>query len=297
MQSEPLFCPHTPIAEAGRAVLAAELSLIRQHEAALEMDADETAVHETRKAIRRSYTAVRVFDAYFEPGLLESYRRLLRKLMRRLAPCRDQGVFLQKLMVNEETAGSLPALAAYWRAQKAGSDEKLRRFLGKMRRRALLESYEEFTHSPGQGVLPPAAVVKAGNVRHLGPVLIYQRLADVRAFEDHLEDAPLERMHRLRIQFKELRYALGFFEPLLGTEIELVEPTLSGLQTLLGDLNDATVALRMLDQTPELEQETGLYRTVQKAEVTRLTGEFPALWSEFASLAWRKSLAAAVAVL
>ena len=53
-------------------------------------------------------------------------------------------------------------------------------------------------------------------VRQIAPVLIYTRLASVRAFETHLEDAPIERLHMLRIEFKKLRYTVEYFQEVLG---------------------------------------------------------------------------------
>ena len=119
MEAEPLFTPDTHIAEAGRAILAAELETMREHKSALKQDADVTAVHETRKAIRRSFTAIKLFDPYFEPGVLKAHRRRLRKIMRRLGRCRDAAVFLIKLAEFGESNSPLTELEAYWQEQKS----------------------------------------------------------------------------------------------------------------------------------------------------------------------------------
>lgn len=47
-----------------------------------------------------------------------------------------------------------------------------------------------------------------------------------------------ERLHRLRIQCKEIRYALEFFEPLLGSHFQLLEERATRLQDLLGKVHD-----------------------------------------------------------
>jgi len=78
-----------PIAEAARLMMAEQLAIVYEHLPALQQDAAVTAVHETRKAIRRTFTLFKLFAPSFAPGELEPHRRTLRRLMRRLAPCRD----------------------------------------------------------------------------------------------------------------------------------------------------------------------------------------------------------------
>ena len=71
------------------------------------------------------------------------------------------------------------------------------------------------------------------------------------------------------------------------------------LLTQLGDLNDARVHLAMLAKTTNQEQAQAvvLYRKIKKAELERLTDEFPSLWYEFDCLEWRQQLAEAVSAL
>lgn len=296
MSADPLFTPDTVIAEAARIILANELATIQAHHAEL-LVADVVAVHETRKAIRRTFTAVKLFRPYFESGVLEGYRRPLRKIMRRLAPCRDEAVFLLKLGNYESAHGSLPGLRQYWTAQNAEADEVLTGYLRKPKRQQFWEEYARFTERVGQRVQPASQQIGPEKVRHLAPLLIYQRLAAVRAFDDHLQDPPLDRMHQLRIRFKDLRYALGFFVPVLGPEIEEARAHLKTMQNLLGDLNDARVALRMLADTPGLETAVSTYRVAKENEIKGLLAEFPRVWATFDSPSWRKLLGKAMLVL
>lgn len=304
MEAEAILTADMPIAELGRAVLAGQLAIMMAYQPVLMEDAELTAVHETRKAIRRTYTAVRLFHPYFEPGLLDGYRRRLKKLMRRLGRCRDIDVLLARLRAHMADAPiPLTDLEQYWQGQKTAVDANLRRFLEKPRQQQFWIDYGQFTSTPGRGVLPPAETTAPVKARHLIPALLYQRLAQVRAFDDflaahqHLAQADMGQLHRLRIQCKELRYALEFFAPLAGPEMALAVAVLEQLQDNLGALNDARIALDKLAIVPARETAVNHYRQVQQAEIGRLLDEFQPLWAAFNSLEWRRNLALALSVL
>ncbi|MCB9421437.1 MAG: CHAD domain-containing protein [Ardenticatenaceae bacterium] len=309
-----LLSPDMPIAELCRQMLAAQLAIIQTHlpvlqqmpeiTPALSADATsvvEVAVHESRKAIRRTYTAVRIFHPYFEPGLLDCYRKRLRKLMKRLAPCRDTAVFLDKLQLfAAESGAGLAELIVYWQGQLTAVDDSLQQFVNRKKWAAFWPEYAEFTGTAGRGVLaqPEFTPVKAG---HLIPGLLYERVAGVRAFDDYGRSphtaADIHQMHQIRIQCKELRYAFEFFSPLLGPEIEPVIVVLEQLQDNLGALNDARVALEMLANVTGMETAVARYRQAKEAEIERLLAEFPPLWEALNGAEWRRNLALALAVL
>jgi len=297
MRTKPLFEADVHIAEAGRAVFAAEIVTIRSHLAALLSDADMTAVHETRKAIRRTLAAFKLFAPYFEPETLCGFRQNLRKFMRRLGRCRDVDVFLDKLAVYAEVHGSLPELADYWRDQKALRDENLQRYLSKPMTAEFLDAFEQFSRSSGQGVGPEPTRLVPNKAKHLASLLIHERVAAVRAYEDLLAEATIDQLHQLRIQFKELRYTLHFFAPLLGRGIVSIEANLEAIQDVLGDLNDCRVALGLLAESPVNEEAKAGFRAVKEREFAQLVASFSPLWAEFNAPTWRRKLATAVAVL
>lgn len=285
------------IAELGRFILASELATIRQHQEPLAQQADVIAVHETRKAIRQIFTAIKLFHSFFEPDILKAQFGQLRKLMRRLGRSRDISVFLQKLAIYAETSPPLPALEAYWRQQLALVDESLQGYLNKPERAALMDELERFVQTPGEGVpasADPFAPTAAGL---LLPSLIYDRLAAVRVFDGQIADASLKQLHQLRIQVKELRYSLRFFDLILGEQIAPLLETLEQMQELFGNLNDARVSLDLLDEMPQIDEEVLLYRAAKEAEIAQLIAAIPTLWASFNSPAWRQGLAAALAAL
>ncbi len=294
-----LFTPETPIAEAGRQILAAQLAIIFDHEVAL-LQTEETAVHETRKAIRRSFTAYRLFAPYFKEETFDPFRWRLKKLMRRLGRCRDLTVFLQKLAYFQETApqnAALQNLVSYWESQKTAADIALRYYLEKPKRQTFWRQYETFLHTPGRGVASPTNPFQPVKVKYVTPLLIFQAVTAVRAFDDVVGDASLEQLHQLRLQMKELRYTLEFFAPLLGPDIGDVLLVVKQTLEHLGHLNDAHVATRLFQEVNGLETAVSLYRTAKEEEIAHLTQTFIPLWHSLNSAQWRQQLATAVAVL
>lgn len=291
------------MAAAGRALLAEQWAIIREHQPALLANADETAVHETRKAIRRTLTLFKLFASTFEPALLRRHRRRLKKIMRRLGHCRDAAVFranLQQFQI--ATAVSLECLLTYWDDVQQGYDQALLKYLHSPKRQKLLANYATFVESADRGVAQHKGSVAAEKLRYHLPVLIYQRLAAVRNYGDRLEGASDFERHRLRVRFKELRYTLQFFEPLFNEFGEdapqpatqsavpfiLMTPQ---FQEHLGYLNDAHVALRLLDETPDCEEKAEVHRAYQQAEHAHLMDGLSPLWATFNTAEMRESLA------
>lgn len=287
-----------PIAEAGRRLMASELTIMLDHLPELRRSADATAVHETRKAIRRSFTLFKLFNPFFAEDVLVPYRKGLRRVMRRLGPCRDLAVFRLKLEVFNETSGQpLPLLAAYWAEQQAILDSELQTFLKEPKLRKFLAQYSQFTESEGVGLPENNGQQIPLQVRHALPTLVYQRLGAVRAYGDILATATPAQLHQLRIQFKELRYTLTFFEDMLGPSVSKVIDFTRLAQDDLGHLNDADVALRLLDGCPCCPEEVARYRAHQMAEIARLVANFPPLYERFNRPKMRKRLALALAKL
>lgn len=297
MSEAAFFTPKTDIAEVGRRLLAEQLAAMAEYRESLLEKADVTAVHETRKAIRRTSTAFKVFRPFFQPESLEPYRKRLKKMMKYLGRARDTAVFREKLEAYREASGEreLDCLIEYWREQQKEADDALREYMGKPKRAEFWEEYEEFAQTAGKDVLKhPDPNVPAIAAHHI-PNLIYQRVAGVRAYGDQLAGASAARLHLLRIQGKELRYTLQFFVPLLGLEIESVSAKLEQMQEHLGNLQDNHIGLQLLEETKGCKTAVSLYQRVIEQEIEQLKATFPTIWHEIDNKTWRQDLAAAVA--
>ena len=140
-------------------------------------------------------------------------------------------------------------------------------------------------------------------------MLVYTRLAAVRAFDGILSSASILQLHALRIEFKRLRYTLEYFAEILGKELKQVVSEIKGMQDHLGDLHDAQVACQILSefldhwedgQANLLLQERQSpgpvldYLTYRHAERHTLLVTFPQVWAHFNRPELRSILAASM---
>jgi CHAD domain-containing protein len=295
---EMLLTADEHVAEAGRFIMSQQLAAMQLHEEGVRTNAAMTAVHEMRKAIRRTFTCFKLFRPFYDPGTLKPYRRGLRRIMRRLGYSRDLAVFRMKLdAYNELLERPLDDLASYYESRQEIVDASVMDYLAKKKQQNMLAKYRAFTETPGKGVLESADPWAPVKIRHHVPIMIYQRVAAVRAFDDRLHSATVQQLHRLRIQFKELRYSLQFFTSLFGEEIQTVLANLKQSQEHLGDLNDTTVALQFLNEMTGFDSSAALYRAFQAQEQERLVGSYWLVWQRFDQPTWRRDLAEAIATL
>ncbi|MCZ2113146.1 MAG: CHAD domain-containing protein [Anaerolineae bacterium] len=293
-----MVIPDLLMVEAGRLLMANELAIVQTYWPDLRLSTEARAVHETRKAIRRTFTLFKLFAPFFAGGELDPHRRGLRKIMRRLAPCRDTTVFRMKLAIYNETAErSLTELAGDWDTKQIAADDALRQYLARPSVAAVLERYAQLTGTAGSGL--PAASDNAApiRVRHALPAMVFQRLGTVQAYGDLLPDATEDQLHQLRIQFKELRYTLSFFKEVLGEAGNAFIEVSRSMQDFLGDLNDARVAVDLMAKTEEHREEAAIYGAFQQSRLEELMAEAPERYADFDQPALRLELATALATL
>ncbi len=290
----PPIAPDHPMSEAGRRLMAEELVVMQDHWPALRLAADVTAVHETRKAIRRTLTLFKLFAPYFAPDALPPHRATVRGIMRRLAPCRDTAVFRTYLADYNATAPApLAGLARLWDERQAEADARLCAYLGRKSIVRRLDRYTRLATTTGMGLPKRSRKTAPLLVRHALPGLLFERMAAVRAWGDLLPNLTPRQFHQLRIQFKELRYTLGFFEPLL-VEGGAVLGLSRRIQEHLGQLNDAGVGLELLADVRRYPDEVATYAPYLRGELARLTADFSPLYAEFDQPEVRRALALAV---
>jgi CHAD domain-containing protein len=305
-----LFSTDEEMAEAGRLILASLVDKATSFEPDLATITSVTAVHETRKTIRRLRTACKLFEPFFENGLLNSYRRRFRKFMRRLARSRDNAVFLIKLnqyieelpdseALTLEEVVALRQLSSHWEEKQSAVDEKVRGYLSKGKYQMLLSEFGSFTQTRGLGVQVAADPLAPTKVSYVAPVFINEKVSAVRAYDAYLDHASLELLHALRIKLKELRFSLEFFQPVMGPSAAQAIETVKKLLIHLGDLNDARIHLKMMDEVvkEDLTEAVLLYRQAKEVELAVLKDNFPQLWRELENPEWRKQVASALAVM
>ncbi|MEC4774982.1 CHAD domain-containing protein [Burkholderia cenocepacia] len=222
---------------------------------------DPEFVHQMRVALRRLRTLMRFFPRFADRQWKDTLGADLRWLAKLLGTVRDWDVFATE---------SLPALIAAdgggsdWdgtldaaRAQSMAARVELRQALHSARYARLTLGWLEWLSALA---LPAADGDDAPSLRR-------HATKRVRRLFGHLYGSPsltsldTAARHQVRIDAKRLRYALEFFASLASrrTRTETVK-TLARVQSVLGEANDAMVALHHLEQLAAPPYQLGFVR-------------------------------------
>jgi CHAD domain-containing protein len=310
--------PDDPMAEAGRKVLRYHFAEMLSHEEGTRLGADIEALHDMRVATRRMRAAFEVFGDTFHARALKPHLKGLRLTGRALGHVRDLDVFMEKAQAYLETQpdeqrSGLDPLLTHWQEIRADARLEMLAHLDSQYYQDFKQEFNLFLSTPGAGAVAISIEEPTPNrVCEIAPVLIYTRLAGVRAYDDCLEQASVEQLHALRIEFKKFRYTLEFFREVLGDSAKLVIGEVKKLQDHLGDLNDAVVATHILTdflasweaqqaQLPISERQNPqaivAYLAARHDERHRLMVTFRQAWERFNKPEFRQNLASAVSVL
>jgi CHAD domain-containing protein len=168
-----------------------------------------------------------------------------------------------------------------------------------------LENLRKFLSSPEQAG-------QANQVRDLVPLIINEQMSAIQAHNQIVESATIEELHALRIEFKKLRYAVEFFEDVLGPESKTAIKDIIVQQDHLGNLNDADVACTRLNKSlskweklqalqPVHEHSNpfliSAYLASRKSQRQSLVASYPQTWQLFMRSEFGENLAAALSVL
>lgn len=323
LPEQPGLEPDDTLAEAARKSYLFQFQRLLQNEAGVKTDEDVEAVHDMRVATRRLRTAGRVFADYVDRRRLHPFREELARLADLLGGVRDMDVFWEGtehyLATHpEEQAAELAPLRRAWEEARLHTRRRLLTYLDSEEYQYFKMAFADELIVPWTECVPPLnrkGDAQPRRVRHVAPVLIYKRLARVRAFDEWLQEpgVPATRYHRLRIAGKRLRYTLEYFREVLAPEVESVIQDLKALQDHLGALQDHAMALQLLRDfltwgtlgplnsswasRPVAAPAVVRYREARQAALAEQRASFPPLWQRFHSSEFMESLAQSVAVL
>ena len=181
----------------------------------------------------------------------------------------------------------------------SGRDARLVRFLKKRRRSlathavASLSDASRLTAGRAAAALlerrVDAPVDFSPRVADAGPARLRDALRDVveQAARIH-RDSPAEDLHELRIRTKRLRYTSECFLSIYGSDLELFVDRATVLQDVLGEFNDACVAIDHLEAfaaDEDLQRDEllvlGAWIERQRRRAADARARFDAAWGEF----------------
>ncbi|MBL8397713.1 MAG: CYTH and CHAD domain-containing protein [Candidatus Accumulibacter sp.] len=207
-------------------------------------------IHQARVGIRRLRSAIRLWEPLLPEDFVARFEPLWRNVASKLGDARNWDVFASETLVGlREVFGGRPeleTLARYADRRRAGCRRAARRlFKSADYSRLLIEFGAALIALPEEG----------GKIEKFVPRCLgkrAKRVAERAATAVGGDDAA---RHRLRVAFKQLRYALEFFAPIIDKSVFLnYHEAASVLQDLLGRLNDLSVAAQLVAEALPAKQ-------------------------------------------
>jgi CHAD domain-containing protein len=314
------------MSEAGRKTFRFHFRQMLYHEPGTRLGEDIEALHDMRVATRRMRAAFRVFKGFYDPKVMAPYLKGLRQTGWALGAVRDLDVFRAKTKayldgLPPSEQGSLDDFLAVLEAQRKAARERMITYLDSPKHARFEVRFGEFVETAGMGsldVTPDEGEPRAYRVRHVAPVVVYERLAAVRAYDEwvSIADPPLARLHALRIACKRLRYTLEFFQEVLGPDTKTLIKEVVAVQDHLGAVQDAVVASGILRDfliwgtwghaadrrppdwtTPVIAPGAATYLATRQLELRHLLDAFPQVWQRITSSDFSHMAAEAIVVL
>jgi len=228
-----------------RLIVVSCLNHLQNNEKGLLASDEPEFVHQARVAIRRLRSAIRLWEPLLPERFVSTYDPAWQQLAGRLGETRNWDVFVAETLPLVAAAfPGLPVvdrLSSYARAARAGSRQRTRRALQASQYSRLLI---EFLAAVFQ-----LSETDVGSLGGFVPRCLRKRARRVDERAQAAVGADAAARHRLRVAFKQLRYGVEFFCPLLaGPLLANYHQVASRLQELLGHLNDLAVAAQLTAQ-------------------------------------------------
>jgi len=290
-------------ASAGAAVqaaIAAGTCRLVAHDPGVRLGGDDEDVHQARVATRRLRSDLATSRPLLDRAWVAAIRSELQWLGGELGAARDADVLLERLERQASALGGPDAAAAAallhtLAAERATARARAGAALGTPRYAALLDQLV------GASQLPPVTEAAAERATKVLPGQVAKAWrALARAVEEAGDEPAVEQLHEVRKQAKRCRYACEAAAPVCGTKAKALADAVAGLQEVLGDLQDATVAEHWLRSRtvgstgPDAAAHAfsaGLLTAVQQREAEKAIGSWRGAWKAASARKLRSWLA------
>jgi CHAD domain-containing protein len=209
--------------------------------------ADDEAIHDLRVAIRRLRTMLKLVRRVYGGFHADAVRRAFTDVQRATGELRDEEVLEQTL---DDAHVDHPSFLE-WRARRRSIERRLRR--------AVVVRLEKGDLSRARAMLKAllALPVRPKRDRDLAK-FARKCVGRARKVVDGQRDVPVDDvdgLHRLRIAYKELRYASELLEGALPADLAALADPASRFQKRLGELHDVDVAIATANRARGLDPE------------------------------------------
>ncbi len=244
-----------------RAVLSEQLAAMKAHEPGVIADRDPEDLHRFRVALRRTRSCIGQMKRALPKKPLAKLKREFAWLGWATGPARDLDVFLEDMnryrkKLPEASRPALDPLIELIMTDKQVEHERLLSALNSDRYRSLVRKWGAFLDSPfdlqdAPQADRPITEVAAARIRSRHDRMI-RKGRKIDAGKD------TEKLHRLRIDGKKLRYLLEFFRNEFPSgAVDPVIATLKKLQDHLGRFNDVRVQQESIEAMIDRLKATG----------------------------------------
>lgn len=234
--------PSDPVVTAAQAALRQGLEALRFHQAAA-LAGEVEPIHQLRVATRRLRALVELFAGVIHGSRVRALRRDLPWIGQSAGVTRECDVIEELIRdrsakLDDSLRESLAPIYEALSARRRTEHGNLAAMLTSKRYQIILKRLAD---APIRKI-PPAVTV-----RDLAPAILRPiARAVMNAGAKLKKDAAGERLHRLRVRLKRLRYALEMMDELAGKRTRKAARELAALQDRLGLYNDVMVAIAWL---------------------------------------------------
>lgn len=225
------------------------LEVIGQQSARIRHGGGPEAVHQTRVALRRLRSLLRVFRGATDGPPLRALDARFKDVLSVLGPARDWDVFLggtgrevAEAFAGEKRIESL--IRAAEARRRAAYDAVLAMIHGPAWRLLVIDAVTTLLARPWRGMgCEEAGQLLDAPVAAFGRTILDRRWGRLRRAGQDFKDLTAEALHELRLDGKRLRYAAEVFAPVFGARAgKRFLRRVAALQDGLGIANDAAVA-------------------------------------------------------
>jgi CHAD domain-containing protein len=233
---------------------------VRSNAAGFLRSADPEFLHQLRVGMRRMRAALRAFRRAIPHRASKSVARRFKALSAPLGAARDWDVLCEWL------AGE-KSLSLDVQARRDAARQRARQGVRSRQFAEALASADALAHRTIED--EPLSKL-AGHALRKSHRRVMKAGSDL-DLDDHAA------RHALRIRAKQLRYCCEYFSPFYGAGAGYIEK-LKALQEILGQLNDAAVGRRLLDDLPGIPP---ALRSRLRTREARLLRRLPRAWDAF----------------
>jgi CHAD domain-containing protein len=294
IEDSPGLTPEEHIAEAGRKIFRYQFNQMRFFEQGVHRNQDVESVHKMRVAVRRMRTAYRVLRQYISKSTIRPYIKELRTLGDALGAVRDLDVFLLNADMYKNNLGvdaqnEFTSIERYFDQIRKDQQKKLTKRLDSPNHQHFCNGLYRLLDSPKSLINGSLGILPTYQTQFISREIIWRRYKKLHTFDLITEREAIERLHKLRIAVKVLRYSIEFFEDILGSHARMALEELITVQNHLGVLNDSAVASSIMedlsnDKTFGNEHDekaftqASAYLNYLGDEVSRGISKFPSVW-------------------